>query len=93
MDDDDLYMRPPGGTSGETLIAGPHCSPPCAQCVRWSGWRDAVESLPADRPILALLDGTLAFWDLQRGQYPRYVADTLIGGSVEPRPGPPAGRF
>ena len=30
---------------------------------------DTVESLPDDRPVLALLDGTLAFWDLQRGQY------------------------
>ena len=39
---------------------------------------DAVESLPDDRPVLALLDGTLAFWDLQRGQYPRHVADTQI---------------
>lgn len=40
---------------------------------------DAVERLPSDQPTLALLDGTLAFWDLQRGQYPRYVADVLIG--------------
>ena len=43
---------------------------------------DAVESLPDDRPVLALLDGTLAFWDLQRGQYPRHVADTLIKRSA-----------
>ena len=40
---------------------------------------DAVESLPDNRPTLALLDGNLAFRDLQRGQYPRYVADILIG--------------
>ena len=45
---------------------------------------DAVENLPDDRPVLALLDGTLAFWDLQRGQYPRYVADTLIGDRLQP---------
>ena len=51
---------------------------------------DAVESLPSDRPVLALLDGTLAFWDLQRGQYPRYVADVLIGDRLSLRPGPPA---
>ena len=45
---------------------------------------DAVENLPDDRPLLALLDGTLAFWDLQRGQYPRYVADVLIGDRLQP---------
>ena len=28
---------------------------------------------------MALLDGTLAFWDLQRGNYPRYVAECLVG--------------
>ena len=39
---------------------------------------DTVESLPDDRPMLALLDGTLAFWNLQRGQYPRFVSRTLI---------------
>ena len=44
---------------------------------------DAVENLPDDRPVLALLDGTLAFWDLQRGQYPRYVADFLIGDRLQ----------
>ena len=34
---------------------------------------------PDDKPALALLDGTLAFWDLQRGNYPRYVAEHLVG--------------
>ena len=45
---------------------------------------DAVENLPDDRPVLALLDGTLAFWDLQRGNYPRYVADVLIAERLQP---------
>ena len=78
VDDDDLYLRPPDGASGETLIAGPLLG---ALRTVWEVERlaDAVESLPHDRPTLALLDGTLAFWDLQRGQYPRYVADVLIG--------------
>ena len=40
---------------------------------------DAVENLPDDKPALALLDGTLAFWDLQRGNYPRFVAQHLVG--------------
>ena len=34
--------------------------------------------------MLALLDGTLAFWDLQRGNYPRYVADVLIAERLQP---------
>ena len=77
LDDDDLYLRPPDGASGETLIAGPLLA--ALRTVREvERLADAVESLPDDRPVLALLDGTLAFWDLQRGQYPRHVADTLI---------------
>ena len=40
---------------------------------------DAVAELPPDLPALALLDGTLAFWDLQRGNYPGYVSEILIG--------------
>ncbi len=48
-------------------IAGP-CWARCAPC----------EKLPGDKPALALLDGTQAFWD-QRGNYPRYVAGRLVG--------------
>ena len=78
VEDDDLYLRPPEGASGETLIAGPLLG--ALRTVREvERLADAVESLPDDRPILALLDGTLAFWDLQRGQYPRHVVETLIG--------------
>ena len=76
--DADLYLRPPDGASGETLIAGPLLA--ALRTVREvERLADFVDELPVDRPILALLDGTLAFWDLQRGQYPRHVAETLIG--------------
>ena len=82
LDDDDLYLRPPDGAPGETLIAGPLLG--ALRTVREvERLADAVESLPEDRPVLALLDGTLAFWDLQRGQYPRHVADTLIGDRLQ----------
>ena len=82
VEDADLYLRPPDGTSGETLIAGPLLA--ALRTVREvERLADAVESLPDDRPVLALLDGTLAFWDLQRGQYPRHVADTLIGDRLQ----------
>ena len=66
VDDIDLYLRPLDGASGETLIAGPLLA--ALRTVREvERLADAVASLPADRPVLALLDGTLAFWDQQRG--------------------------
>ena len=83
VEDADLYLRSPNGARGETLIAGPLLG--ALRTVREvERLADAVESLPNDRPVLALLDGTLAFWDLQRGNYPRYVADTLIGERLQP---------
>ena len=76
LDDGDLCLRPPDGGTGETLIAGPLLG--ALRTVREvERLADAVESLPEDRPVLALLDGTLAFWYLQRGST-RHVADTLI---------------
>ena len=83
VEDADLYLPSPDGARGETLIAGPLLG--ALRTVREvERLADAVESLPDDRPVLALLDGTLAFWDLQRGQYPRYVADLLIGDRLRP---------
>lgn len=35
VDDDNLYLHPPDGASGETLIAGPLLG---ARCGRLSGW-------------------------------------------------------
>ena len=83
VDDADLYLRAPNGASGETLISGPLLG--ALRTVREvERLADAVENLPDDRPVLALLDGTLAFWDLQRGNYPRYVADVLIAERLQP---------
>ena len=80
--DADLYLRPPDADPrdphAETAIAGPLLG--ALRTVREvERLADAVDNLPSDRPVLALLDGTLAFWDLQRGNYPRYVSDYLIG--------------
>ena len=83
MDDADLYLRSADDARGETLISGPLLG--ALRTVREvERLADAVENLPDDRPVLALLDGTLAFWDLQRGNYPRYVADVLIAERLQP---------
>ena len=83
VEDEDLYLRSPAGARGETLISGPLLG--ALRTVREvERLADAVENLPDDRPVLALLDGTLAFWDLQRGNYPRYVADVLIAERLQP---------
>ena len=82
VDDADLYLRPLDGARGETLISGQLLSAlrTVREVERLAG---AVESLPDDRPVLALLDGTLAFWDLQRGQYPRYMSEILISHRLQ----------
>ena len=72
MADEDLYLDAADGARGETLISGPLLS--ALRTVREvERLADAVGNLPEDKPALAMLDGTLAFWDLQRGNYPRYV--------------------
>lgn len=84
--DADLYLRPPhppahpnpDHSRAETPIAGPLLG--ALRTVREvERLADAVDALPPDLPALALLDGTLAFWDLQRGSYPSYVSEILIG--------------
>ena len=76
--DADLYLHKPDDPSDEVLIAGPLLG--ALRTVREvERLADTVEQLPDDKPALALLDGTLAFWDLQRGNYPRYVAERLVG--------------
>ena len=76
--DADLYLRKPDDPSDEVLIAGPLLGA-LRTVLEVERLADAVEQLPDDKPALALLDGTLAFWDLQRGNYPRYVAKHLVG--------------
>ena len=76
--DANLYLHKPDDPSEEVLIAGPLLG--ALRTVREvERLADTVEQLPDDKPALALLDGTLAFWDLQRGNYPRYVAERLVG--------------
>lgn len=75
--DAELYWRPADGSPDETPVSGPLLG--ALRTVREvERLADAVDALPPDLPALALLDGTLAFWDLQRGNYPRYVSERLI---------------
>ena len=75
--DSDLYLRPDDGSYAETPISGALLG--ALRTVREvERLADAVEASPPGAPILALLDGTLAFWDIQRGSYPRYVVEALV---------------
>ena len=76
--DDDLYLRPDDGSNGETPISGPLLG--ALRTVREvERLADAVDASSPAMPVVALLDGTLAFWDIQRGNYRKYVTDILIG--------------
>lgn len=76
--DANLYLRAADDSRAETAVSGPLLG--ALRTVREvERLADAVIALPPDCPVLALLDGTLAFWDLQRGNYPRYVSEYLIG--------------
>ena len=90
VEDADLYLRSPNGARGEALIGGPLLG--ALRTVREvERLDDAVESLPDGRPALALLDGTLAFWDLQRGRMPA-TSQTFYRRASAARPDPCEGR-
>ncbi len=79
--DADLYLRPDDGSNAETPVSGALLG--ALRTVREvERMADAVEAAPPTMPVLALLDGTLAFWDIQRGNYPRYVVEILVNGRL-----------
>ena len=79
--DGDLYLRPDDGSNAETPISGALLGA-LRTVQEVERLADAVEAAPPTVPVLALLDGTLAFWDIQRGNYPRYVVETLVNGRL-----------
>ena len=83
VDDADLYLRPDADSRDETLISGQLLGA-LRTVQEVERLADAVDALPADMPAMAMLDGTLAFWDLQRGNYPRYVSEMLIDQRLRP---------
>ncbi len=83
IEDADLYLRPDEESLDETLIAGQLLG--ALRTVREvERLAESVDDLAAENPVLALLDGTLAFWDVQRGNYPGYVVDYLINQRLRP---------
>ena len=92
MADADLYLRRPDDPSDEVLIAGPLLGA-LRTVLEVERLADAVEQLPDDKPALALLDGTLAFWDLQRGQYPQLRRRRISSQNASSPPWPACERL
>ena len=81
--DGELYLRSDSDSPDEILISGALLG--ALRTVREvERLADAVDALPGETPVLALLDGTLAFWDVQRGNYPAYVVKYLIDERLRP---------
>ena len=79
----ELYLRESGRPQAETAITGPLLG--ALRTVREvEKLAETVESLQPRLPTLAVLDGTLAFWDLQHGSYPRNVVRSFIEGRLSP---------
>ena len=76
--DADLYLRKPDDPSNEVLIAGSLLG--ALRTVREvERLADAVENCPTTNRHWPCWTAPLDFWDLQRGNCPRYVAERLVG--------------
>ena len=79
----ELYLRESGRPQAETAITGPLLG--ALRTVREvEKLAETVESLQRHLPTLAVLDGTVAFWDLQHGSYPRNVVRSFIDARLSP---------
>ena len=79
----ELYLAHDAGRTADTPIAGPLLG--ALRTVREvEGLADAVAAADDSMPVLAVLDGTLVFRDLQSGNYPGYVVQRLINERLEP---------
>ena len=79
----ELYLRESGRHQAETAITGPLLG--ALRTVREvEKLAETAESLQPRLPTLAVLDGTLAFWDLQHGSYPRNVVRSFIESRLSP---------
>jgi hypothetical protein len=94
--DAQLWSTPTLYTAEETLVlrdpdSGLHESPLTGQLLGMSrtikevaALADLVESVPADVPVLALLDGTLVLFGLAGQGYPDYVRTELLNNGLLP---------
>jgi hypothetical protein len=80
--DDDLYVAASESNGLDTAISGALLGA-LRTAREVERLADAVEEAGGSVPLLAVLDGTLAFRDVQSGNYPSSVVRKLIGDRLE----------
>ena len=80
--DDDLALRGPQGNR-EQAVEGPVLGMLRA-VMEVEALGDLVEAVPAELPVLALLDGSLILWGLTGSGYPDFVRKALIDDRLLP---------
>ncbi len=75
--EEELYLRDPGSANQEEAITGNLLG--LYRTVReLTVLLEEARQCPADRPVLALVDGTLVLWGLAGQGYPEFVRDFII---------------
>jgi hypothetical protein len=80
--DDELSIRDPA-SNRDTLIEGPVLGMLRA-VMEVEALIELVEAVPAELPVLVLLDGSLILWGLAGGAFPDYVRTALLEGRLLP---------
>ena len=80
--DDDLALRGPQGNR-EQPVEGPVLGMLRA-AMEVEAIADLVEAVPAELPVVALLDGSLILWGLTGSGYPDFVREALLDDRLVP---------
>ena len=79
--EEELYLRDPGNASLEEAMTGNLLG--LYRTVReLTVLLDEARQCPDDRPVLALVDGTLVLWGLAGRGYPEFVRNFIIGDGL-----------
>ena len=79
--EEELYLRDPGNASLEEAMTGNLLG--LYRTVReLTVLLDEARQCPGDRPVLALVDGTLVLWGLAGRGYPDFVRNFIIGDGL-----------